>query len=374
MTSTQNFHAVPFTRAFICQCGTPVFFENSLCINCGSKLGFLPEEGTLSPMEDLDNGQALKVIGSTDGRELRYCENLNASGCNWLLPASDSNTLCRSCRLNRTIPNLGTAENVALWHKVETAKRRLVASLLAYGLPVESKVDFPVQGLAFDILAPQSEGEHVLTGHEDGVITLNLLEADDAHRERVRANLGEPYRTLLGHLRHEIGHYYWDLLIDKQPALESFGQLFGDSSRDYGEALQQYYSIGPTAGWQEQFISAYSTAHPWEDWAETWAHYLHMRDTVGAAKSLGISIAAAGAYHQFEPSCLGDDRSPEAVAFLELVNFWIPLSTVNNELARCMGHSDVYPFILSVPVIAKLFYIDRLIDEARKGASASPSN
>jgi len=65
----------------------------------------------------------------------------------------------------------------------------------------------------------------VLTSHCNGLITLNIAEADDAERERRRVKFHEPYRTLLGHLRHEVAHYYWDRLIANSKWLSGFSRL-----------------------------------------------------------------------------------------------------------------------------------------------------
>ena len=133
----------------------------------------------------------------------------------------------------------------------------------------------------------------MVTGHADGVITLDLAESDDVHRERRRAELGEPYRTLLGHFRHEIGHYYWPILVERAGALERCRALFGDERADYGEALERHYADGPPADWAERHVSAYATMHPWEDWAETFAHYLHIRDTLQTAGGVRRSSSPA---------------------------------------------------------------------------------
>src|SRR6202044_2237030 len=156
----------------------------------------------------------------------------------------------------------------------------------------ETRLENPEFGLAFDVLAdpPEGAGETVRTGHENGVITMNLAEADDAIREQRRTELGEPYRTLLGHFRHEVGHYYWDRLVRDGGRLDECRDCFGDETRDYGDALRKYYAEGPPPDWRGNFVSAYATAHPWEDFAETWAHFLHITDTLEMAGSLGIRV------------------------------------------------------------------------------------
>src|SRR5437868_9942335 len=128
-----------------------------------------------------------------------------------------------------------------------------------------------------------------MTGHKDGIVTMKVEEADDVTRVRVRTQMREPYRTLLGHFRHETGHYYWDRLIANSDWLEPFRGLFGDERASYAEALDRHYQQGAPLDWQPQYVSAYATMHPWEDWAETWAHYLHMMDAVDTALGFGMS-------------------------------------------------------------------------------------
>jgi hypothetical protein len=203
------------------------------------------------------------------GREAyRLCRNYTEHNvCNWAVSASDENPYCLSCLLTRVIPNFGVPGNKEAWYKMEIAKRRLVYTLMALDLPVERKENSSDTGLAFEFLADPGDPAlpRVLTGHANGLITVNIAEADDVERERRRQNLREPFRTLLGRFRHEIGHYYWDVLVKDGRPLERFRDLFGDEREDYGQALQRYYQDGPTADWQERFISAYATSHPWED-------------------------------------------------------------------------------------------------------------
>ena len=176
---------------------------------------------------------------------------------------------------------------------METAKRRLVYSLLNLKLPVANKSEDPRQGLAFaflsDVVKPDGSVSKILTGHENGLITLNIAEADDATREKVRLAMNEPYRTLLGHFRHEIGHYYWGRLVRGTNFLEPYRELFGNEEANYDEALKRYYASGPPVNWQDNYISAYATSHPWEDWAETWAHFMHIQDAVEVANDFGLA-------------------------------------------------------------------------------------
>ena len=204
----------------------------------------------------------------------------------------------------------------------------------------------------------------MLTGHQAGIVTLALKEADDAAREYRRTLLNEPYRTLLGHFRHEVGHHFWDILIGGQPAAhEEFRALFGDESVDYGGALQRYYANGAPAGWQSSYISAYATSHPWEDWAETWAHYLHIVDTTEMAAAFGVRLNP-------KVDVTGElttriDFDPYRIQQIdELIEQWVPLASLINNLNRAVGQHDAYPFVLTPQIIAKLAFVQRLVGAA----------
>jgi hypothetical protein len=366
---TRKRKPVAATRAYFCRCGRPVFFRNSVCLACNTPLGYEPrlrQVYALAPGPESGTWQ-LATEGPNRGI-YRRCANLETpAGCNWLVSAQelDGNPrmLCIACRLNRTIPDLSIAQNGELWGRLEGAKRRLVSSLVALDLPVQSRVDQDTErGLAFDFLHSPPEGPRVLTGHAGGIITINIEEADNAARERIREELHEPYRTLLGHLRHEVGHYYWDRLIAGSRWLEDFRMLFGDEQQDYAAALQSNYQQGPPQGWEQQHVSAYASVHPWEDWAETWAHYLHMVDTLDTALSFGLDtrrldmeIDPFGRDALFRPNDAG------AKQFLSFLNSWIELSAVMNELSRSMGQPDLYPFALPRPAVAKLHFIHLVV-------------
>lgn len=359
------------SRSFRCQCGRPVFFDNDLCLGCGTRLGYVPELTSLLPLRPgpaPDTWQpAPGAMGSMAAQGLyRPCANAStAAACNWLVHADDPQPLCRACRLNRIIPHQGEPQNPMLWGRVERAKRRLVACLLALRLPVASRVSEDSQhGLAFDLLAPLP-GQTVLTGHEAGIITLNLDEADHAKREQHRERLHEPYRTLLGHLRHEVGHYYWGRLVEGSAWHAPFQQLFGDERSDYSQALQRHYSWGPPPDWAEHHISAYASAHPWEDWAETWAHYLHMVDSLDTALSFGLHPPALSLeLEPFDGHALWGGPSQAEDGFLPLLNAWILLNSVLNELCRSMGQADFYPFVLSTRSVTKLHFVHRVVRQA----------
>tara|TARA_R110002095_G_scaffold159024_4_gene137850 strand:+ start:886 stop:2058 length:1173 start_codon:yes stop_codon:yes gene_type:complete len=362
-------------NAFRCRCGRPVFFDNSLCLGCQAPLGYVP---------DLQQVRALKPGPQPDTWILdeeanidaettwRQCKNFRSSvGCNWLVQTDDEQTLCRSCRLNNRIPDLDDSDNRLWWRKIENAKRRLVAQLLNLGLPVISKVcEDSENGVMFDFLRSPAKGPRVLTGHSSGLITLNVEEADDSIRERIRQEMREPYRTLLGHFRHEIGHYYWDQLVADTPWLEKFRELFGDERQDYAAALKHNYEKGAPADWADHHISSYASVHPWEDWAESWAHYLHVVDSLDTALRFGLSgDDVEQAIEPFTVNDLYDPHTPDAQRVILLVNSWVQLTTVLNELARSMGQHDFYPFVMSRSVLRKMHFIQIIIKEARGGTS-----
>lgn len=363
-------------RAFRCVCGAPVFFRNSACLSCGRALGYDPAQRTLLALEPrgddvLAEARPASSLHLRGARLFRRCANaVSAASCNWLVSDDERNDagerpwFCAACRLNRVIPDQTRAENRRDWGLIEQAKRRLVSQLLALGLPVRSRLagaggEDTAHGLAFDFLRPL-DGQPVLTGHAGGIVTLNVDEADDPTRERIRASLREPYRTLLGHLRHEVGHYYWDRLVDGTAWLAEFRQCFGDERADYAAALERNYRLGPPPDWAQWHVSAYASCHPWEDWAETWAHYLHMVDALDTGLSFGLDADDVEVDVQpFEPAVL---TRPDP-AFLRLVNAWVELTALLNELSRSMGEPDFYPFVLSQTVVRKLHLVHRVVTQ-----------
>ena len=360
------------SRTFLCRCGNHVFFSNSLCLGCQAPLGYLPGEARLVPLDPGSQPGTWVVEGA--GPPQKYCGNRDMPAhCNWLLAADDPNPLCIACRLNRTIPNLDDQDNARYWGLIEAAKRRLVSQLLVLGLPVKSKVNEDAQhGLMFDFLRSPPKAPRVMTGHASGLITLNVEEADDAKREKIRLDLREPYRTLLGHFRHEVGHYYWDRLVFERRWLGPFRKLFGDERADYAAALRANYENGPPADWADRNISSYASTHPWEDWAETWAHYLHVVDSLGTALGFGIDADDLESTIQpFERDALYAPDDAGAERFLSLLNSWIEMTMVLNELARSMGQPDFYPFVMSKPVVAKLQFVQLVVLDARAATTAS---
>jgi hypothetical protein len=333
-------------RIFKCNhCGQAAFFENTACERCGSALGFLLSEQKLIALEPGENG----LFNEIDNKEsrFRYCQNVRYKSCNWVIPSVDVNELCTACSLNQTIPNLSDNGNVELWAKLETAKHRLVYSLNKLRLPLKNRVSDPENGVAFDFLSDHDADRPVIMGHAKGVITINLNEADEVKRVALREKLHEPYRTIIGHFRHEIGHYYFDQLIaPREENLNTFRIIFGDEQVDYSEALNAYYKNGPVANWQNSFISAYATSHPWEDWAETWAHYLHVMDALEIAWSFGLAIDPDGIKRKEKMSAHFDEDPYSVQDFNKLIELWFPLSIALNSMNRSIGNSDFYPFII----------------------------
>lgn len=328
-------------RDFTCPtCGQQLAFENSVCLSCSSKLGFSLDDRALVVIGE-------PGLGSVDEEKFRLCDNLHLAECNWLVRAEHK--LCESCRLTRTRPNDDDTVALAEFAAAEAAKRRLILELVELGLPIVGRDTDPVRGLAFDLLS-RAEGP-VLTGHDDGVITLDLAESDDVHREQLRVSMSEPYRTLLGHFRHEIGHYYYPVLVTGDDVVAAAVALFGDPAADYQEALDRHYRDGAPAGWEDNFVSSYATMHPAEDWAETFAHYLHIRDTLDTAAAFG-----------FAPAGATFDRAPVGqAAFDKIVELWLPLAWSLNMVNRSMGHKDLYPFVLPDPVLEKMHFVHDLV-------------
>lgn len=306
-------------------------------------------------------GNRWQAVGDPS-RLYRKCHNYEVEGvCNGLVEADSGDAFCIACQLNRTIPDLTVGANRFLWGKLEAAKRRLIFTLSQLELPVIPKSKNGWRGLAFDFLADQDpqfgEGDRVLTGHNRGIITINLAEADDAVREQMRLNLREVYRTLLGHFRHEVGHYYWDLFVQKDQKINEVRAVFGDERLNYSEALNFYYVNGAPSDWQLHFVTPYAAAHPWEDWAETWAHYLHIIDTLETASAHGVKVQGS------RKAC--SVRSPIQLPMDAILDDWHALRIVLNSLNRSMGHADAYPFVISSAVAQKLRFIHDWIQRRR---------
>lgn len=352
-------------QRFRCTCGQPLFFDNRKCERCGHPVGFDPVVRTMVTLSDARGG--LWEESEENGRKstYRFCANgIHNAACNWLIPFEDAQELCAACLLNRTIPDLSRPVNLERWTRLEAAKRRLLYTLLWLRLPIASHTQDPQAGLAFDFLEdsrsnPLIAGEPVATGHSNGVITINVMEADPVERVRAREHMNEQYRTLLGHMRHESGHYYWDRLIKDSSRLGPFREHFGDERSDYAAALDLHYRDGPPDEWAQSFISSYASAHPWEDWAETWAHYLHIVDTLDTAKDFGV-------IDRHESLAEGTDAFDASIAA------WMEVSVMLNELNRSMGQGDGYPFVVPPTVVAKLRFVHDTVQEAG-GVTGSPN-
>lgn len=359
-------------KSFNCVCGQNValFFESSQCTHCGRLVGYCPDLSRAQAFDPAPGGDWC-VAGAAEQR-YRQCGNYREHAvCNWMVPAADPQPLCRACRLNEIIPDLSVAPNLLYWAKLETAKRRTLYTLLELGLPLASWQEDPQRGLRFrfmtdklsdsEFTAPLQGQAPIYTGHEAGLITIDLAEADDIARTRAKLRLGEAYRTPLGHFRHELGHYYWDRLVAPEPArLQAFRERFGDEREDYQAALARHYRDGAAPGWQERCISAYAAVHPWEDWAECWAHYLHMIDTLETAQAFQL---------QFGGQPVPSAPLPQAGAGSTIDGLfadWIRLAVGLNALNRSMGEADAYPFVLIEPVMHKLRWVHQLIEETRQ--------
>ncbi|KQT09660.1 zinc-binding metallopeptidase family protein [Ramlibacter sp. Leaf400] len=356
-------------KTFRCDnCGHPLFFENVQCLQCGSELAFLPHRLALCAIEPAASDSTLWQRKRPDRQQpahhaYRLCRNhAEHAACNFAVAQDDPNPYCVSCRLTRVLPDLSVPQNLDRWWRIEAAKRRLFYTLAQLGLVDASPPDGERDGPVFEFLA-DTPGHMVMTGHAQGVITLNVAEADDAERVKRRVELHEPYRTLLGHLRHESGHYYWDRLIDEEGRVEEFRRLFGDESVDYAQALQKHYaSGGQPQGWQDRFVSAYATSHPWEDWAETWAHYLHMVDLLETAASYNTRVEVPGS----EGDEVDDPFDSTESDFDRLVEQWVPVTLLVNSMNRSLGQEDAYPFALTTGSLEKLRFVHEVIHSPRR--------
>ena len=321
-------------KAFRCRvCDASLHFENSVCISCGTRLGFSREERAIVPLDQ--DGQYVDA----NGRVWHVCRNLRLSGCTWL--AAEAGDQCSSCELTRTRPADEDALGLADFPVAERAKRHVLFELDTLGFPVVGKDVDPENGLAFDLLS--SVEENVVIGHANGLVTIDLAEGQVAHREKVREQLGEPYRTMLGHFRHEVGHYIEWQHVRGDELLVQCRELFGDESVDYQAEIDRHYADGPPEGWESSYISSYATMHPFEDFAETWAHYLHICDTIQTASEYGLTtVGTVSSFTAFRDVVVG---------------IWMPLSVALNMINRSMGHEDLYPFVIPARVLDKLEFV-----------------
>lgn len=338
-------------RRFYCHCGNEVRFHDHFCKNCGRDLAYDPQIGTIWSGELRQNTQF--IAHGTDGRtrlKFQICEHRHSDvGCNWLLAPEDTHCQCIACRTTRMIPDQSSETNANRWFRLERAKRQLFQTLIDLGL---IQADHPehFSDLRFDFLEdkrsnPNIDLEHLLTGHCDGLITLNAAEADEGFLHTMKEQMQELYRTLLGHFRHEIGHYFWLKFFDSESLKQQFRAVFGDERQDYAQALETYYQKNQQNHWRSRFITPYASSHPHEDWAETWAHYLHIVDTLQTAQSFGLSL-----------------YDPQTHNFDNWFQEWHRVTQVMNALNRSMGLAEPYPFRVSEVVQGKLRFIDEVID------------
>lgn len=360
-------------------CGHLVFFDSVQCVHCGHTLAFLPDALVMAALvpspEDgtgvwhrvgsgADKTGATSEAGVITGEQhrsgfYRMCHNQIAyRACNFAVPVADASDLCASCRQTRVLPDLHEPANIGRWMQIELAKRRLFYTLARLQLePSPSGVE-PV----FEFLADLPGEPLVLTGHSNGTITLNVAEADDDVRASRRIAMGEPFRTLVGHLRHESGHFYWDQLIRDGGRIDAFRQMFGDERQDYAAALAAHYANAP-GNWAQHYVSAYAAAHPWEDWAETWAHYLHMIDLLETSASYSTEVTVSGIYG---PQCSAaiDPFGKPAPDLDTMLGHLVPLTLLLNSLTRSLGQLDAYPFAPSDQALAKLRFVHDVVRDA----------
>jgi hypothetical protein len=361
-------------KLFACDnCSNLLHFENTRCESCGAALGFLPAKAAMSTLTADDGGMRANADG---GRLYRACANATYEACNWMIPAEEPGDYCSACAHNRVVPDLSNLANQLLWRRVQFALHRLIYTLDRMKLPHPVRAEGADEGgLVFDVLADDADpgAPRVMTGHDEGLITLALAEADDSERERRRTQMGEPYRTLLGHFRHETGHYYWNVLVRDANRIEETRAIFGDEQVDYGQALQAHYAKGADDSWRGAFISSYAAAHPWEDWAESWAHYMHIQDSLEMAAAFGLDVrprldstGELTSRIRFDPFGQKD--------YGKIIDAWLPVTIAMNGMNRCMGTPDPYPFVMSDAVFGKLRYIHDLVLQqgstrpAREGA------
>ena len=354
-------------KVFHCgQCAAQIYFENTVCGACQATLMFVPAELDICATAAPQDPSAQVAYTSALGAPIKPCaQRFSAAPCSWALALDDPQTSCISCRLTRWEQSAPMLDNSARWLLAESAKRRLLFTLLSLHIPFAPKQsDADNNGLAFEWKLP-SAGVPVITGHADGLITLDLQETDDAHREATRVAFAEPLRSVLGHLRHEMAHHLQQRFVTTPEQLDSFRALFGDERADYAAALQQHYKAGPPADGAERFISAYASAHPWEDWAETCAHYLLMVDAVQTASAWGLRL------DQVPGLATAVVNAPAHVDEL-VFSQWLPVARFLNAMARTLGSRDSYPFVIPSPVLDKLRFVQRVLNDAAQQTPVNP--
>lgn len=349
-------------RLFRCDnCGNAVYFENRSCVSCGFRLAFIPEALAVHTVQLDADGKRWRRL---DQQQFvyRFCANEKWDLCNWMVPAEGTDDYCVACRHNGLVPDPTTDVGLNRWRRMADAQRLLFYSFLRWNLPHPTRAEDPDGGLIFDLkddeILPDGSCQPALIGHDEGQIVIRTAEADDPTREQQRAMMNEPYRTLLGHFRHECGHFIWNKMVRDAGKLDSFRAVFGDERADYGEALKKHYEEGPPPLWGETYISYYATTHPWEDFAECFAHVLHIVDSLETAHIYGIALAPPShaelrTHAAFDPYTILD--------FDQIAEVWIPLSVALNSIHHSMGERDLYPFILTPAIQKKLKYVHGLL-------------
>ncbi|MEZ5159262.1 MAG: putative zinc-binding metallopeptidase [Candidatus Nanopelagicales bacterium] len=310
-------------RRFSCpQCSARVFFDDQTCLNCRTEVAYNPGTDEM-------------------GLALNTCSHRFDWLCNWA--ATDGSSQCASCALDKTVD--GRIDQVT---QFQVAKRRVYRQLRL----IDVDPDFADPPLRFDLRQGTADSP-VTIGHADGLVTLDTAEADPSRREEVRTKLGEPYRTPLGHVRHETGHWHWQAYVfSDRMRLDQFRELFGDERVDYAAALRGHYDGIDDGSWRDTYLSYYATAHPWEDYAESFAHVLHMSDMVETAVAEGFIT--------------GEFRS-----LTDIVERWQPLTVSLNEMARSMGTPEPYPFAPSSTALRKMMFVFDVINSSRGARRAS---
>ena len=349
-------------KTYRCTCEAVIFFENTKCLNCDLEVGYCPQCHQMSPL--LLEGDHFVCARPQCGASLLKCSNYSVHNvCNRMILVSPggpiteelrTTVLCDCCRHNSTIPNLTLPENPQKWYRLEVAKRRLFYTLHQLELPIGFEGENNVLPLRFLFLGDTPadfgwragmEGTTVYTGYLNGEVTLNIREADSVHREKARVAFNEPHRTLIGHFRHEIGHYYWDVLIAQQLE-DEFAAAFGDHRVvTYNDAKNAYYENGPPADWPNNFVSAYAAMHPAEDFAETFGSYLNITSFLDTSRQQGLTEVAPVTTTSFDQLLIEYQR----------------IGMAANELNRNMGLLDAVPIVIVQPVVEKLKFIDRLV-------------
>ncbi|MTH78159.1 zinc-binding metallopeptidase family protein [Paracoccus aestuariivivens] len=316
-------------------CGQRVYFHNTLC-SCGMALVFDPELGAFAA-------------------NATPCTRLRDIGCNWR--AEQDGPQCRSCAMTTTVPDLSVEGNLDLLAQSEAAKRWVLANLARWRWFTNADQG---QRVSFQMLSEHARHQevNVTMGHADGVITINVVEADDAVRVERQQELGELYRSMVGHMRHEIAHFLFERLAVLPGFLDQFRTMFGDERADYAQAITEHYANPKDKG--ATHISKYATMHPHEDWAETSAHILHLVDMTDSLMATGLTGP------QIPPPGYDAYADPNAEQLLTVAT---AVALAVNEINRALDNPDVYPFVLTETTRAKLAFAHHWLSQ---GSAMAP--